>query len=54
MRNNFIYILLFFLLNITGVHCENMYYRPKILSLDKDKELSIFKMKLQLKQRKKQ
>ena len=43
MKNSFIYILLFFLLNITGVHSENVLIQAKNITLEKDRELSIFR-----------
>ena len=49
MRNNFIYILLFFLLNVTGVHCENILIQAKNITLEKDRELSIFRNEVTIK-----
>ena len=42
MKNSFIYILLF-LLNITGVHSENVLIQAKNITLEKNRELSIFR-----------
>ena len=49
MRNSFIYILLFFLLNVTGVHCENILIQAKNITLEKDRELSIFRNEVTIK-----
>ena len=49
MRNSVIYILLFFLLNVTGVHCENILIQAKNITLEKDRELSIFRNEVTIK-----
>ncbi len=49
MKNSVLYILLFFLLNITGALSENVLIQAKNITLEKNRELSIFRNEVTIK-----